>query len=825
MEKNAQLELARNFVLFTDKNIFLTGKAGTGKTTFLQNLKHDCPKRMAIVAPTGVAAINAGGVTIHSLFQMPFGPYLAESVAGGAADNPSRNRKFNRDKIKLIQSLDLLVIDEISMVRADLLDGIDEVLRRYKNRTKPFGGVQLLMIGDLHQLSPVVKDEDWRILRPYYTNLYFFSSKALQQAAPVSIELKHIYRQSDSFFINILNKVRENKIDQEVLNQLNERYISDFDPDKNEGYITLTTHNNTAQEINNTHLKALKGKSYFFTAQISGEFLEYSYPTDHELELKHDAQVMFVKNDREKRFYNGKIGKITKIEQERIFVKCPGDTDEIEVYATDWENLKYELNEESKEVQESVIGKFTQIPVKLAWAITIHKSQGLTFEKAVIDAASSFAHGQVYVALSRCKTFEGMVLRSPIYMNSVKTDGTISSFTKQAEENSPTESHLSEAKASFQQSMLFELFDFKSIKSRLFYCLKQIQEHSNILPASTIEGVETIKAEAEKDIYTFSEAFQRELLRLLEGNVLPEENPFLQERVKKGCNYFFEKVQVIFFENFKALSLDTDNKAVNKTIREVTDNFRKEVISKMAALHTCKEGFNTNGYIKAKVNAEIDFQTAESTTSTKSTTTKTSLSTTGISNPELYKRLKSWRDSVAEERNVPVYIILPSKSVLELIEKLPASLQQLEKVKGIGKQKVKEFGSQILSIIQTYCEEKKIERPAEAEEVFDVPQIKLDTKRVSLEMFLAGSSIEEIAKQRNFTTSTIEGHLSHFIPTGEIEIYQLVTKEKVAMVTDFLQNNKPLSLTEIKNNLGDEFSYREIRIVLKHLEKETAVDL
>ena len=825
MEQNPQLELARNFVLFTDKNIFLTGKAGTGKTTFLHNLKHDCPKRMAIVAPTGVAAINAGGVTIHSLFQMPFGPYLAESVAGGAIDNASRSRKFNRDKIKLIQSLDLLVIDEISMVRADLLDGIDDVLRRYKNRTKPFGGVQLLMIGDLHQLSPVVKDEDWRILRPYYPNLYFFSSRALQQAAPVCIELKHIYRQSDSFFINILNKVRENKIDQEVLDQLNGRYIANFNADENEGYITLTTHNNTAQEINNTHLNGLKGKSYFFKATISGEFPEFSYPTELELELKHDAQVMFVKNDREKRFYNGKIGKITKIEHERIFVKCPGDTEEIEVFATDWDNLKYELDNESKEVQEKIIGKFTQMPVKLAWAITIHKSQGLTFEKAVIDAASSFAHGQVYVALSRCKTFEGMVLRSPIYLNSVKTDGTISSFTKQAEENSPTESHLSEAKASFQQSMLFELFDFKSIKGRLFYCIKQSQEHSNIVPASTIEGIEAIKTEAEKDIYTFSEAFQRELSRLLGGNVLPEENPFLQERVKKGCNYFFEKVQTIFFEKFKLLSFDTDNKAVNKTIREVTNNFQKEVTSKLAALNACKEGFDTNSYIKAKANAEIDFQASESTTAAKATPGKTLPTASGIPNPQLYKRLKDWRDELAEERNVPVYIILPSKSLLEIIERLPATPGQLEKVKGIGKQKLKEFGTQILAIIHAYYEEKNLNKPAITEDIIEEPKIKQDTKKVSLDMFLAGLTIEEISTQRNLTSGTIEGHLSHFIPTGEIEIYQLVKKEKVETITDFLQNNKPLSLTEIKNGLGDGFSYGEIRIVLKHLERETSVDL
>lgn len=821
MEKNPQLELARNFVLFTDKNIFLTGKAGTGKTTFLQNLKNDCPKRMAIIAPTGVAAINAGGVTIHSLFQMPFGPYLAESVAGGAADNPSRNRKFNRDKIKLIQSLDLLVIDEISMVRADLLDGIDEVLRRYKNRSKPFGGVQLLMIGDLHQLSPVVRDDDWRILRPYYSNLYFFGSKALQQALPVCIELKHIYRQTDTYFIDILNKVRENKIDQEVLNQLNERYIPNFDPDKNEGYITLTTHNNTAQEINHSHLKDLKGKSYFFKASISGEFPEYSYPTEPELELKHEAQVMFVKNDREKRFYNGKIGKITKIDQERIFVKCPGDTEEIEVQATEWENLKYELNEESKEVEEKTIGKFSQMPVKLAWAITIHKSQGLTFERAVIDAASSFAHGQVYVALSRCKTFEGMVLRSPIYLNSVKTDGTISTFTKEAEENTPNESQLNEAKSNFQQSMLFELFDFKAIKGRLFYCNKLCQEHSNIVPEASIQGIEEIKTEADNEIYPISETFQRQITSLLNENDLPEENVHLQERVKKASKYFFEKSQIIFFNKLKQLSFDTDNKAVNKTLKEASDNLKKEIVSKLATLNNALGGFNTIAYIKAKANAEIDFQPS---TKTAETVIKAKSPVKGVSNFDLYEMLKRWRDAQAEERNVPVYIILPSKCLLDITNNLPSNSAQLEKIKGIGKQKVKQFGKEILQIIDAYCKSKNIERDT-TEVIFEEPKAKPDTKKLSLELFMAGASIEDIAKQRGLSTGTIEGHLTHFITTGDLDIYRLIKKEKVLSVSEFIQSNKPLSLTEIKNAMGDDYSFGEIRAILKYLEGSSAISI
>ncbi|WP_207535498.1 helix-turn-helix domain-containing protein [Desertivirga arenae] len=812
MEKNHQLEIARNFVLYTDKNIFLTGKAGTGKTTFLRSLKEDCPKRMAIVAPTGVAAINAGGVTIHSLFQMPFGPYLAESVSGNT-DDISRNRKFNKEKINLIQSLDLLVIDEISMVRADLLDGIDEVLRRYKNKSKPFGGIQLLMIGDLHQLSPVIKEEDWRILKPYYPNLYFFSSKALQQSAPACIELKHIYRQSDTHFIDILNKVRENRIDQQLLTQLNERHIADFKPDEDEGYITLTTHNNSAVNINNTKLKELDGRSSTFKAIVTGDFPEFSYPTESDLELKVGAQVMFVKNDgsRDKLYYNGKIGKITRIESERIFVRCPKEFYDIEVTAIQWDNLKYELNPETKEVAEKIIGTFIQVPLKLAWAITIHKSQGLTFEKAIIDAASSFAHGQVYVALSRCKTFEGMVLSSPIKLNSVKTDGTIATYTQQAERNAPGEEQLIAAKASFQRNILSELFDFKTLQSRLFYCLKQAQEHDNLLPKANLEFLESMKLQAEKEIYTVAETFKREIARLDTSTNLPEENVILQERVKKASSYFFEKLYQNFFERLKTISLDTDNKAVNKTLTEAKDNLRKEVIVKLATLNVCGSGLNTIAYLRAKADAEIDFQATEKGSETKSTTAPAS-----ISNGELYELLKKWRDNLAKKHNTAVYLILPSKVLLELVSSLPENISEMEKIKGIGKQKVKQYGQQILQIINTYCNENDIKRssPRKPE---DKEKISTDTKRQSLELFKAGKQLSEIAEERNLTAGTIEGHLTHYIGTGELDLFDLVPKNKAQQIIETIETHRLRSLNEIKTLLGDEVTFGEIKAVLKHL--------
>ncbi len=375
----SQLKFAFEYVQYTGKNIFLTGKAGTGKTTFLHNLKKASNKRMIIVAPTGVAAINAGGVTIHSFFQLPFSPYIplnyieAETVDNEV--NTERVWRLSKTKINIIRSLDLLVIDEISMVRADLLDQIDEVLRRYKDRNKVFGGVQLLMIGDLKQLAPIVKDDELYLLRKFYKSIFFFNSKAIEQAGFVGIELTHIFRQKDNKFINILNKIRDNKMSKVDFDILAERYKPNFKPDKNDDYIILTTHNYQSKEINTKELNKIKATERIFEAEVTGIFPEYSYPTEPELVLKVGAQVMFVKNDSsyEKLYYNGKIGKVTKINDYVIYVKCPNDENEIAVKQEEWQNTKYSLDKDTKAIKEEKIGTFIQYPLKTAWAITIHK--------------------------------------------------------------------------------------------------------------------------------------------------------------------------------------------------------------------------------------------------------------------------------------------------------------------------------------------------------------------------------------------------------------------------------------------------------------------
>lgn len=411
MEENSELKLAWDFVEKTGCNIFLTGKAGTGKTTFLRNLRERSPKRMVVLAPTGIAAINAGGVTIHSFFQLPLSPFVPGASFGG---REQKRYKFGKAKRNIIKTLDLLVIDEISMVRADLLDAVDSVMRRYRAHNLPFGGVQLLLIGDLQQLAPVVKDDEWEMMKSYYDTPFFFSSKALNNAGYHTIELQKVYRQQDSSFLALLNSIRENRADDRTLAELNRRYIPGFTPPQGSNYIRLTTHNYQAQQINDRQLALLDGTACDYRASVEGTFPESSFPADETLTLKAGAQVMFIKNDVNKRYYNGMIGEVAFAGRDMIKVVSKDTGETIDLEPAEWTNSKYALDAKTKEITETVEGVFRQYPLRLAWAITIHKSQGLTFEHAIIDASHSFAHGQTYVALSRCKSLEGMVLGAPL---------------------------------------------------------------------------------------------------------------------------------------------------------------------------------------------------------------------------------------------------------------------------------------------------------------------------------------------------------------------------------------------------------------------------
>ncbi len=815
MQQNPQLDLANNFVQHTNRNIFLTGKAGTGKTTFLHQLKKTSHKRIAVVAPTGVAAINAGGVTIHSLFQLPFGPYIPNQEN---ADRNQFKKQFNREKINLIRSLDLLVIDEISMVRADVLDAIDDVLRRYRNRSKPFGGVQLLMIGDLHQLSPIANREELQMLKSYYDTLYFFGSKALQQTPLVNIELKHIYRQADTSFIDLLNAIRENRITQQVLDDLNKCYLPNFKPNESEGYITLTTHNNSAQHLNASKLAEIKETVYQFKAVIQGDFPEYAYPTVFDLELKVGAQVMFVKNDtsREKLFYNGKIGKVLRIVDEVIYVKCAGDDDEISVGPMVWQNIKYALNAATKEVDENMVGSFTQYPLRLAWAITIHKSQGLTFEKAVIDAEDAFTHGQVYVALSRCKTLEGMVLSSPLKGKSVITDQTVATYTIESERNAPTENSLTEAKKTFQEVLLRELFDFSPVKYKFFALLKVAEENDHLLAGKFAETLHEIKTATEKQVYAVADKFQHELNQLLQQPHLPENHDVLQERIKKASGYFVAKLEPMLLLSIQNLVVETDNKAIRKLVFAALNSLKQELAVKLNVMKSASEnGFVALSYLQNKANAAIDFNTVSAEKSTVSTQKQTPSTVKNVAHPDLYNALRNWRNELAEEKNILPFQIFSQKVLGELVTYLPATLAELNEVKGIGPAKVKEYGSEILNLINTYCEEKQLKRETYD---FSAPKqiSKTDTKRVSFDLFQSGKTIAEIAAERSLTAGTIEGHLLSFVDFG-LEITQIFPQEMIDKISNYLSNNQPENLNEAKNALGDAVSYSAIRAVVKQI--------
>jgi hypothetical protein len=818
--QNSELRLAYEFVQNTGRHLFLTGKAGTGKTTFLHNLRKASWKRMVVVAPTGVAAINAGGVTIHSFFQLPFGPILpgdnARSVHGADPNQSAPFHRFGKEKINIIRSLDLLVIDEISMVRADLLDGIDSVLRRYKDRRKPFGGVQLLMIGDLQQLAPIVKDNEWSILKTYYDSMFFFSSRALKQTDYVSIELQTVFRQSDLNFLELLNKVRDNKLDDGTLQAINSRYNADFNPPDDEGYINLTTHNYQSVAINEAKLKSLPGKEYKFSAKIEGDFPEYSFPTSRQLKLKEGAQVMFIKNDSspDKLFYNGKIGRLTEIEDEILWVTCPGEEDyPVPVVPLEWQNIKYTLDEQTNEIKESVTGRFIQYPLKLAWAVTIHKSQGLTFEKLIIDASSAFAHGQVYVALSRCKTLEGLVLSSRISQTAVRSDDTINKYTTSLKESVPDDGLLKTAKAQYQRSLIMELFDFTPLLQALGRLQRLLDEYSGSIDAAIITFFSEMRAGLSAEAADVAKKFQVQIdgiLNTSSENI--EDNSLLQERVGKGAVYFSSVLDKIAWSRIEKLYIDTDNKAAGKKLNEALERLRTDIYVRIACMKSSMEKFRVKDYISTLARSAIEVP------SPRRADKKQSVNSSASDHPVLLERIISWRDSLAEESGKPVFQILPRRTMIAISNELPVTKYGLLKIHGMGKKKAENWGSELMEIVGEYCRENNInisgdEPPGRKEE----KKTRQPTGQVSMSMFLSGMSINEIAAERGLAVSTIEGHLAGYVETGELPVEKLLSKEKIRVIAEYFLSTEDLNLKRAIEVLGNEYSYGELNIVLRHI--------
>ena len=598
MEMNEESILAWNIIEKTSANLFLTGKAGTGKTTFLKRLKELSPKRMIVLAPTGIAAINAGGMTIHSFFQLPFSPYIPGTTFGSGEQ---KRYQFSKLKRNIIRSIDLLVIDEISMVRSDLLDAIDSVLRQYRKRHDlPFGGVQLLMIGDLQQLAPVVTPQEEHLLGQHYDTPFFFSSNALKQVGYLTIELKKVYRQQDEQFISLLNQIRENKASEATLQALNQRYIPNFVPPKESNYIRLTTHNAPAQYINEQQLAALPSQSFSFTADIEGDFPETSYPADFKLTLKSGAQVMFIKNDPQHRFYNGMIGEVIGVRTDedgsKIIVRSKDSDEEFDLEKMEWTNAKYTLNEKTKEIEETVEGKFMQYPLRLAWAITIHKSQGLTFEHAIIDASHSFTHGQTYVALSRCKTLEGMVLSEPLSRGAIISSQTVDSFTSQLA--APTQAQISYLEQQYIIYCISELFDFYSLRASYEHLMRCLVEFFNGKYPRVVSEYQKLQVVL-KSLIAVSDKFRVQYTGILARN--PDvRQAELQDRIHKGAMYFLDKIGILS-DLIRKSNLDTDNKVARKQFEDRFSVFSEDVKLKERLLkYECSAEFTVTDYLKKK---------------------------------------------------------------------------------------------------------------------------------------------------------------------------------------------------------------------------------
>ena len=519
MQTNAQIELADRYLRETGVSVFLTGKAGTGKTTFLRHVVETVNKRHVVVAPTGVAAVNAGGVTIHSFFQLPFCPYLPDvKELVTEYQMPEQMKQLRKNKADVIRTLDLLIIDEISMVRADLLDAIDAVLRRYRRNSRPFGGVQLLMIGDVQQLPPVVTDEERPYLERVYPSPFFFHSKALQKLNYTTIELQTVYRQQDAAFLSLLNKIRDNQFDEATLKVLNQRVgaaetqkRSLFGKNKDQQRpIRLVTHNHQADAINQRELEQLHTKLYSFKADVAGTFPESSAPADNDLQLKVGAQVMFVKNDStgSHRYYNGKIGTVTALDYndgEPEIIVTDEEGEAIAVPRDKWENIRYEIDSSDNQIKPKVDGTFMQYPLRLAWAVTIHKAQGLTFDRVEVDAASAFAYGQVYVALSRCRTLEGLTLSSPISSRCAFGNSDVFSFVNSFPEEKCVDSQFESFRKQYYYDLLIELFGFSSLHhvmdrlERLFAeRLKNIYPKQYQKIAEQMQSVDSLLSVSEK---------------------------------------------------------------------------------------------------------------------------------------------------------------------------------------------------------------------------------------------------------------------------------------------------------------------------------------
>ena len=706
---NNELQLAKRYVEQTGVSLFLTGKAGTGKTTFLHDIDAHCNKRHVVLAPTGVAAVNAGGVTIHSFFQLPFDPYLPDvKELVTEYQMPDSHKSLSKTKINIIRTLELLIIDEISMVRADLLDAIDMTLRRYRRNSRPFGGVQLLMIGDVHQLAPVVTDKERPFMEQVYPTPYFFSSKALQRLQYVTIELTTVYRQQDKAFVDLLNHVRTGNIDTTTLNALNSRYAplnTNIQTPSASIPITLTTHNRQADAINRRHMEALTGECRVFRAEVRGNFPDGTMPVDERLEIKVGERVMLVKNDTSgaHRYYNGKLATVTgftHVEDKDYIEVIDDDGDIINVGHEVWENLRYTLDSKSGEISQEVEGTFSQYPLRPAWAVTIHKAQGLTFDRVSIDAADAFAFGQVYVALSRCRSLEGLTLTTPLTAGVAFSDSGVERFVDSLPSYEQVCREAADHEARYYYEQLADLFNLDSLLVEAERTTDIYNRLKNIYPQN-VSAMQHLR-DSLAELTSVSERFRNQLLRLT-----PEQHT---DRIAKACAYYLPQFNAATASLGVLLDVDIDNKETRQQLKEAGDQLADHLGEKTACLQAVQDkGFSVALVQQAKADHLLGHGAKKEKAKKEPRRKAAKSAGTATASPEgLVTLLKQWRAERAAEENLPAYTVLQQKALLAIATNMPKDYAELKKQLGVGPKTVEKYGKALLDIVADYLESQGI---------------------------------------------------------------------------------------------------------------------
>jgi uncharacterized protein YpbB len=736
------------FINQTQRSIFLTGKAGTGKTTLLREIIETTHKNTVVVAPTGIAALNAGGVTIHSMFQLPFGGFIPDNSAPNFSEGAKfetkaslrHHFKMNGLKKAVIRNMELLIIDEVSMLRADLLDAMDFMMQTVRKNDRPFGGVQVLFIGDLLQLPPVIRDDEWHTLKKYYKGKFFFHSQVVQQNPPLYIELDKIFRQTEDAFISVLNNLRNNQISNEDIATLNQYVQPNFDLKANKGYITLTTHNAKADAMNNEALDSLKGKEWRYSPEITGDFPDKIYPIEEVLRLKEGAQIMFVKNDLsfEKKHYNGKMGVIKSLSSKEIVVHFPEDNKTIEVEKYEWHNIRYKVNATTKEIEEEVLGTFVHYPVKLAWAITVHKSQGLTFDKAALDVSQVFLPGQAYVALSRLRSLNGLILLSPLQMNGISNDQDVMDYSL----NKATETHLKNAlhfeTKNFIHQHLVQTFDWTELAQEWRNHQFSYNEKSEVSSKAKYsywakeqtERMEKLVEPAKKFIQQLNVLFSQETVDL----------NHISERMQAAYTYFFTPMDELVFEILWKLE---EVKRLKKAKAYFDELVLLEELQTKAILRLMKATL----LIETVVAGET-------------------ISKEKLSSPE-----------------IKMYVSRKVASIQATFKKVNANLidDDLDE--------------------ERYLSKKKAKSPT-----------KKTTVEETYDLWKQNNSIAEIASIRLLTPQTIYGHFVKLIQSEKVAIEDIIPSDKLDELAAAFKGYKDESLNALMEKHGDTFSWEEARM-------------